>query len=399
MPASVPPEPSADGCAAERDPRHFWERTALGWHVAFGVMLVVTGGLALADDDLSTPRALAAGGVLLAWAGWYAVRGRQLWSDDDGRRRGTYIAGAVVFFLVATWLAPTTGVLLYIVIPQVYATIERLVRATAIVVGLFGLFALLLFLRGEGAGIFAGLGLSALISAAFGAWISGIIHESVRRAALIDELETTREQLSAVAAERGALAERERLSRDIHDTIAQGFTSIVMLLEAAEPMIGGDDEAARRHLDLARRTARENLAETRSLVTALTPAGLADSTLVDAVRRIADRCAEEAALTASVTVTGAPRRLPSAAEVVLLRAAQESLANVRKHAAAERVELTLDYGGTETTLRVHDDGRGFEPAQAAGFGLNGMRARVEEAGGSLRVVSTPRGGTTVEVLI
>jgi len=384
--------------APHADARHFWERTALGWHLAFAVMLVVAAVLALTDDETSTGAALVGCGLLVVWAAWYAGQGRLLWAAPGPRRGQVYIAGMVLLFLAAVWVTPAMGILLFVAIPQTYATLERVWLATLVVVALFGLFALSLFVRGEGAGVFADLGLSAAISAAFGAWVSGIIHQSVDRAHLIDELQETREQLAAVAAERGALAERERLSRDIHDTVAQGFTSIVMLLEAAEPMIGADDAAVRRHLELARQAARENLAETRSLVAALTPAGLADSTLVDAVRRIADRCAEEAKLTATLAVTGSPRRLASGSEVVLLRAAQESLANVRKHAGASRVELTLAYAREDTVLRVQDDGCGFEPARAAGFGLNGMRARVEEAGGDLCVSSSP-GGTTVEVRV
>lgn len=397
MPASVPP-PVTGWTTRPGAGQHFWDRTALAWHVAFGGLLLLAAVLTVTDEDTSTRATLVSCGLLVVWSVWYAWCGRLLWATP-ARRGQVYLAGMVVLFLTAVSVAPVMGVLLFVAIPQVYATLERLRWSTLVVVLVFGGFALSLYLRGSGAGVFADFGLSVLISAAFGAWVSGIIHESVDRAELIGQLHTTREELSTVARERGALAERERLSRDIHDTVAQGFTSIVMLLEAAEPKIGQDDAAVRRHVDLARRTARENLAEARSLVSALTPAGLASSTLVDAVRRIADRCAEEASLSASVTVSGPPRQLPSAAEVVLLRAAQESLANVRKHAGARRVELSLDYGGEQTVLRVQDDGRGFDPALAAGFGLNGMRARVEEAGGSLCVDSHPSGGTTVEVRV
>lgn len=395
----MPPRAPADPCGGDPDSRHFWERTALGWHVAFGVLLLIAAVLALIDDDTSTPAALAGCGVLVVWAAWYAARGRQLWGDSDESRGLIYVAGTVLLFLAAVCFAAPMGVLLFIAIPQIYATLERVVWSTAVVVALFGLFALLLFARGSGPEIFANLGLSAAVSAVFGSWISGIIRQSVQRAELIGELQETRDQLATVAGERGALAERERLSRDIHDTIAQGFTSIVMLLEAADAMVGTDDVAARRHLELARRTARENLAETRSLVSTLTPAGLADASLVDAVRRIVERCGEEARLATGLTVGGQPRRLSSAAEVVLLRAAQESLANVRKHAGARRVDLHLDYADDETVLRVSDDGCGFDPERAAGFGLNGMRARVEEAGGSLRVDSSASVGTTVEVRV
>jgi len=386
--------------AALADSRHFWERTAAGWHAVFAALLVISMGIALSDLEESRAARATCCGLLVVWGLWYLATSRKSWRGVDHGLRQVYLAGMLPLLVAVIGLVPSTSVMLFIAIPQIYATVERLLLALLLVTTVFVCFGIaLLTWHGAGAEVLLGLGFSALFSGVIGAWISGIIQQSGQRAELIDELQETREQLAAVAGERGALAERERLSRDIHDTIAQGFTSIVMLLEAADAMVGTDDVAARRHLELARRTARENLAETRSLVTALTPAGLADASLVDAVRRIMDRCGEEARLAAGLTVGGQPRRLSSAAEVVLLRAAQESLANVRKHAGARRVDLHLDYAGDETVLRVSDDGCGFDPELAAGFGLNGMRARVEEAGGSLRVDSSASAGTTVEVRV
>jgi len=403
MPASA----TGSTRTAVADARHFWERTAAGWHGVFAALVLICVGLAVFDEDASTKAKVSVVVLLALWAGWYVLTWTRFWAGQRSHLGLVYVAGMVPLCLATLAIAPSTSVMLFVAIAQIYASVQRLRYAIAVVVLLFVGFGIALSARGAGSEVFAGLGFSAVFSAVIGAWIGGIIRQSGDRAALISELRDTHAELATVAAERGALAERDRLSRDIHDTVAQGFTSIVMLLEAAEPMIGADEAAVRRHLELARQAARENLAETRSLVAALTPAGLADSTLVDAVRRIADRCAEEAQLTAALSVTGSPRRLAAGSEVVLLRAAQESLANVRKHAGASRVELTLAYAGEETVLRVHDDGCGFEPALVAGsdtapayragFGLNGMRARVEEAGGSLCVSSRPAGGTTVEV--
>lgn len=391
---AVSPEPSRG-----RGEQHFWERTASGWHVVFGVLLVISIGLALIDESASPVARGAAVLVLAGWGTWYLVTGRRAWRPG-GRSFGLiYVAGMLPLCLATLAILPSTSIMLFAAIPQIYATIERLRYASGAVVVLFAGFGVALFLRGARAEVFIGLGFSALFSAVLGAWIGGIIRQSQQRAALITELRETRERLAAVSHDRGALAERERLSRDIHDTLAQGFTSIVMLLEAADAEIGADDEAARRHLALARSTARENLAEARALVAALHPAGLADGSLVDAVRRSVSRCADELQLPATLSVTGDPRRLASAAEVVLLRAAQESLANVRKHAGASRVEVGLDYAMDGTTLRVRDDGCGFEPAESDGFGLAGMRGRAEEVGGCLRVDSVLGTGTTVEVQV
>ena len=169
------------------------------------------------------------------------------------------------------------------------------------------------------------------------------------------------------------MAERERLAAEIHDTLAQGFTSILMLLQAAEPRIGNDPGEARRQVGLAVRTARENLAEARALVAAVPPAALGDSSLDEAVRRLTDRLGEELDVDTECVVSGSPRRLEARSEVVLLRAAQEGLANVRKHAKATHVGIELDYGDTVVRLEIQrrrdrlrsGDGERFRPARHA----------------------------------
>lgn len=377
---------------------HFWERTVLGWHLAFAGLLVVAAGAGLVDETASWPARAAAIGLLALWGVWYGVAGRRLW-DEPSPRRQIYVAGMIALCLGAAAAVPATSLSLFAAIPQIYACIRRMRWAVLSVLVLFGGFFLVLAARGAAADVLVQLGFSALFSLVIGSWIGGIIAQSRQRAELITQLRQTREELSAAQRRHGALAERERLSRDIHDTIAQGFTSIVMLLEATEAEIGTDDDAARRYLELARATARENLAETRSLVAALSPVGLTDASLVDAVRRLVERCGEQSRLVTEFTVRGEPRRLPAPTEVVLLRAAQEGLANVGKHAGAERVGVHLDYDGGRTLLRVTDDGAGFEPGSAAGFGLNGMRARAEEVGGSVCVDSRPGAGTILEVWV
>ena len=137
-------------------------------------------------------------------------------------------------------------------------------------------------------------------------------------------------------------AERHRLAGEIHDTLAQGFTSIVTLLQAGQASLDAASPA-RRHLDLALLTARENLAEARTLVTALTPATLEAGTLGDTVRRVTSATGAQAGIEAHAEVTGTARRLPTGTEVVLLRVCQEALANVRKHAAARQVRVRLCY--------------------------------------------------------
>ncbi len=206
-------------------------------------------------------------------------------------------------------------------------------------------------------------------------------------------------RLAEMARAAGVLEERQRLAREIHDTVAQGLTSIVTQLEAAEQALPTDEVALARHLDLARRTARESLTEVRRSVQDLRPELLEGSSLPHALSRVVDRWAAETGIPARTIATGTPYRLPPDAEVTLLRAAQEALANTRRHARANAVEVTLSYMEDQTTLDVHDDGAGFDMsdtnAARGGFGLAGMRERVSMLGGKLVVESAPGEGTTV----
>lgn len=212
-------------------------------------------------------------------------------------------------------------------------------------------------------------------------------------------------RLVEIARRTGVLGERQRLAFEIHDTLVQGFSSIVMNLETAEQSLVPDPEVTQKNLDLARATARESLREARRLVWALKPEPLEEAPLAEALQRLATRLSAEGATQASVTVTGAPRQLMPDAEVTLLRAAQEALSNVRKHAQARRVVLTLSYMTDVVTLDVRDDGVGFDlkllngvPArEGSGFGLGAMRDRSGRIGGTLRVESRPTEGTALTV--
>ncbi len=212
-------------------------------------------------------------------------------------------------------------------------------------------------------------------------------------------------QLVEQARQSGELEERRRLAGEIHDTLIQGFASIAMNLEAAEGSLENGSVAARRHLDEARRTARENLVEARRIVWALGPGALEEAPLHEALARLAQQWSEGSEVSAGVRVTGEPRPLLAEIEVTLMRAAQEALTNVRKHARASRVVLTLSYMEDRVALDIKDDGVGFEAgnggrvpgALTGGFGLRAMRERAERSGGTLLVESEPGSGTTLAV--
>jgi signal transduction histidine kinase len=214
---------------------------------------------------------------------------------------------------------------------------------------------------------------------------------------LVTELAATRAESARLSREAGAAAERERLAREIHDTLAQGFTSIVALAQAVEPELDGDTPAARRHVELIRSTARENLAEARAMVAELTPTALHDCSLPAAIQRQCDRLSAKCGIAATIRVDDELPPLGMAIDVVLLRAVQEAFANIRKHSQANMVTVALSPVELGVRLSIADNGIGLTDEHNEGFGLRGMRARVTQAGGTMLVSPTPGGGTTVTV--
>src|SRR5690606_146448 len=230
-----------------------------------------------------------------------------------------------------------------------------------------------------------------------------LFRESEQRRRLIVELTATRVDLARAQHTAGVLAERERLAREIHDTLAQGLSSIQLLLRAAERALPGTEESpAARYVDQARQAAVDNLAEARRFVAALTPPALEDSTLAGALERLCATTSARHPVTARFHLTGDPLPLPTAHEVALLRVAQSALANTVRHAGATRVEVTLSHLGDHVALDVVDDGTGFDPGRvpaadpgSGGFGLAAMRARMHALGGSLTLESAPGRGTAL----
>ena len=238
-----------------------------------------------------------------------------------------------------------------------------------------------------------------------------LLRESEERQRLLDEVTATRATLAAREREAGVHSERERLAREIHDTLAQGLTSIQLLLRAAERDVATDPAAAGARIEQARQTAVDNLQEARRFVRALPPPGLETGSLAEAVRALA---APDGGLPSAapcdITVSGDERTVPTEVATALLRIAQSAIGNAREHAQASRVAATLTYMEDAVVLDVVDDGVGFDPLQPGaaepgghgdtreshrGYGLSVMRARAEAAGGQLSVESSPGAGTAV----
>jgi signal transduction histidine kinase len=283
-------------------------------------------------------------------------------------------------------------------------------------------------------------------------WVSYAMN--ARRAEMVEELSEANQRLEATltenaglheqlltqAREAGILDERQRMAREIHDTLAQGLAGIITQLQAVE-QASDDPVERRRHFEAATRLARDSLAEARRSVDELRPEPLERARLDGALRGVAERWSALNAIPVQVTTTGTDRTLRPETELALLRTAQEALANVAKHAEATRVGLTLSYMDEEVVLDVRDDGRGFDPAGVTrepayagtiasadggdvvkfggsehsgddwqtgnghhpappgGFGLVAMRQRIEGVSGTLQVESEPGGGTAISACV
>lgn len=378
------------------DRRHAWETGGLAWDAFYLTVFAAVLAIMLVSTPGSTLAAACALGALFPW---YLLAGRPLWTRGSASpvRAAVYVVGLFALFGVAQSQNPNAWFLAFAIAPQFFSFLgARLAMVLGIAIN-FLAASLVVYRYPSAAPVaFSVAAAGGGFSLFYGNWVSRIITQSAERAEIIDQLEVTRAELAAAQHEAGRLAERTRLAADIHDTLAQGFTSILMLLQAAQADLGGAYPVAGRQLDLAARTARENLAEARALVADLAPAPLAGSTLPDALRRLSG----EPGVDARFELSGAARSLPMATEVVLLRVCQEALANVRKHAGAESACVRLGYDDSAVVLEISDDGSGFDPGQVSGgYGLRGMRTRVTEAGGTLTVRSSPGAGTCVSARV
>jgi signal transduction histidine kinase len=254
---------------------------------------------------------------------------------------------------------------------------------------------------------------SASLAVAFSRWGEITTAQNEQRKQIIVELAEANAKLEAAMAENaelqakllaqareaGTLDERQRMAREIHDTLAQGLTGIITQLQAARNAAGRPADW-RRHLDNAADLARESLSEARRTVRAVGPEPLDGAGLPDALADVVERWSGLHGVQTEVTTTGMVRPLHPEVEVALLRTAQEALANVAKHAAASRVGLTLSYMTDLVTLDIRDDGVGFDPGRVqgdgdGGFGLTVMRQRVGRLAGTLEIESEPGAGTAV----
>jgi signal transduction histidine kinase len=372
-------------------------------HVAFVVVVGALVTYVLVDDvDGSRPVLLTA---LAVWVLGYAVLGVPALAAWHPRGEVLYLAVLVGVVGVLAWEQPSLLFLMFLAYPQVWfftgslraGVVWTLALAAAATLGPF-----LGWARGTEPLWGPGETLVGLVlSLVMGLWTTRVLEQSAERAELIRQLQATRAELAAAHREQGVAAERERWAREVHDTLAQGYTSIVVLAQTVAAQLPGDPGAASERVALIEEVARENLAEARAMVAAFAPVALDDSTLVEALQRLAERFGRETGLATQLDTAalGDGGSLSRVEEVVLLRGAQEALANVRRHASASAVVLRVSRIGDVVSVHVEDDGVGFDPADARGVGLAGLRDRAEQVGGAVDVASAPGQGTRLTVRV
>ncbi|MEU7554901.1 sensor histidine kinase [Streptomyces sp. NPDC044571] len=314
-------------------------------------------------------------------------------------RRLLWLGLVVAAWVVLVVLAPSFA---WCAVPLFYTALRTLPpRAAVVLVALLTVFVVAAQLKLSTAFdpnlLLAPPAIAALATAVF-------VHmerQAQAQRALIDDLIRTRRELAATERREGTLAERQRLSMEIHDTLAQHLSSQQMLLQAADRTWDTDPDTARAHVRTATDIAARGLAEARRLVHDLAPPELeGDAGLAQALRAL------DAGPGVDVRfhLEGTPGPLPDRVQSALLRIAQGALANVREHSGAHTAALTLSYLGDQVVLDIADDGRGFSAPGAAaaadrGHGLPAIRARVRALGGTLTVESTAGEGTVLSAAI
>jgi signal transduction histidine kinase len=202
---------------------------------------------------------------------------------------------------------------------------------------------------------------------------------------------------------RLVLQERTRLTRELHDTLLQGFAGVVYQLEAASRQMTADPAAGKNRLDKALEQADQSLLEARQMLSCMRLSALEGRTLEEALRAAGEQITDGTPIRFELSVSGKARELPYEVQACLYIVGREAMNNAGNHARPDRIAVILSYGNNAVTLTVRDDGQGFD-VESAGvktdhWGLAGMRERAVQAGGSLKIVSSPGCGTTVEIVV
>jgi signal transduction histidine kinase len=366
------------------------------WHAFFYAMIAVANVLSALNAGRVSP---SVAGLSAALAGWHWLmlvrpgaghreRPRQvaLYLPPAFVASGVLVAIDPVFLMVAMTLYNQVFAFMAIRLAVPFAVVLTVTIALAVTRG------------GDAAGLVVVV-ICSMAALLFALYLNASSDESRKRRELIEELERTRAELAFAERLAGMTEERRRIARELHDTVTQQLVGIVMHLEAARE---GDAEEIQDALERTLGLAREGLAEARRMVWAERPAQLERASLTTALLAATERVSNETGLRIDNAFGDELDALPAPVQALVLRGVQEALANVRKHARARRVAVTVAAESDLVTVDVQDDGAGFDATAAgrratggSGFGLRGLRERVEELGGALSIESARGEGTTL----
>ena len=413
-PAPDPVDPASSADTSTADTSTALAATLRGaMHAAFLVLPVIGAVRAVTADGVPIPLALLSAAVL---AGIYLLGSqRALRRGAAGRADRTDLllpAAPWVLALTLAWMASTfvSASFVWIAFTLFFLVLFALGPVGGpLALALVTLWAIVSPVLGRdeamlGIGEILGPLVGAVFSLVAHAVYQRLLHETDRNRVLVAQLRAAQEDLADSERRKGVAEERQRLASDIHDSLAQGLNSIVMLSRAA----GAAHPSAASEFSRIEETARENLADARRLVRDL--ADRAPRTTLEQALRGVIASAEALGGTPrwELRIDGTPLPLEPAQVETLHRAAQSLVANVQRHAEAQRCVLTLAWWPDRVSLDVVDDGRGFDPAAVGtpaappgadgtggGEGLRLLRSRLERAGGTVAIDSTPGEGTAV----
>jgi signal transduction histidine kinase len=375
-------EPRAETAASAK-----WWAIAL---VATVVACLIAAAVAIETDEGSWGPVALTALIAGAYCALFFVVARR--AEQGSTAAWIVVAATVIAAGALTAVVPSSALFQFWAYPFVWTLLTRVPHALGatllLAVAVFGGFAVS---TGDEAGWLptAALtqGISFAVNVVMGLWITSVYRYGQSRERLLGELTAAQDELAVLHRDAGTTSERERLSRELHDTLAQSLAGVVLLVQRSRRDLAAGaltDET----LELIEDSARTALAETRTLVAGSAPVELDGGGIGAALETLAERFRRETGLIVDIEVAiDAP--LGREVDVAFLRCAQEGLANIRRHSDARAVSLSLREEGDAAVLRVGNDGRGFDPASGAtGFGLAGLRARLELIGGSLAVDGT-----------
>ena len=378
-------------------------------HAGLPVVLLVAATLGL----------VYAGGIVVEYRARRGVGSFSSPTVNQQRSARWWWAAVVVLWLSALVLAND---FLWVLFPLVFVTLAVLPRpanllAAAVLWAAGVVVVAWLHPQHWHIAVAIGPGIGTIFAVAIYVSYRALHREALTQRRIAEELAATQQELAATEHQAGRLEERERLARDIHDTLAQGLSSIVLLARAGRASASTGEAASPESKNAApdvfstiEDTARDNLAEARRFVRDLT-APSAQVDLPDAITEILQRMRRRGSGLGESTEFRANfsgdthRRLPESVVTAVVRCVQEALNNVAKHAHADHAVVSVAVLGDELTVDIFDDGRGFDPAQAPqqesshGYGLGGIQQRIAALSGTVNIESTPGEGTVVAARI